>query len=259
MDELRFEVNEGVALVTLDRPHRKNAFTLELIDAWAAALRSCAADPLVGAVVVTGAGDAFCSGIDLEVLDGHDPSPLARKQLIERIHQVALALQDLDKPVIAAVNGIAVGAGLDMALMCDLRLAGASARMGATYVRLGLVPGDGGCYYLPRLVGRAKALELLLTGDLVSAPEALALGMVNHVYEDDRVLDEALTLAARFAAGPRVAQALIKRSVYQCEEMTARSSLELISSHMAIAMNTRDSQEAAAARREGRPPVFRGC
>ena len=139
-------------------------------------------------LVLTGAGDqAFCSGIDLGSISNANPdlTPLERKsQLHDEIHQVALALEALDKPVIASINGAAVGAGLDMALMCDLRIAARSARLSEGYIKVGLTPGDGGAYYLPRLVGTAKALELLLTGDFVSADEAHRIGMVNRVVDD---------------------------------------------------------------------------
>src|SRR5581483_5158011 len=149
-----------------------------MIDAWAAALAGARTDGDVRVVVLTGAGDGFCSGVDLGRYDpgSAEPTPLERKRtLTDRIHRVAYALEDLDKPVIAAVNGVAVGAGMDMALMCDIRLAARSARFSEGYIRVGLVPGDGGCYYLPRLVGTAKALELLLTGDFVDGEEAAAL------------------------------------------------------------------------------------
>jgi enoyl-CoA hydratase/carnithine racemase len=260
VSDLLYEVSDGVAILTLNRPERKNAFTLEMIDEWAHKLREAAETPDVGAIVVTGAGDAFCSGIDLAALGAVDPSALARKHLIGvRIHQVALALADIDLPVIAAVNGDAVGAGLDMALMCDMRFCAQSARLSEAYVRLGLVPGDGGCYYLTRLVGRAKALELLLTGDFVDAEDALRWGMVNRVYGDEEVLEQTLAFARRLARGPRVAQRMIKRAVYQSEHLDVRTSLDLISSHMAIAMTTADAAEAMQARVEGREPIFRGA
>jgi len=168
MADLEYTVDGKVATILLNRPHRKNAFTLPMIDDWADALREVTADDGVRALVLTGAGDAFCSGIDLGDLSGVEPTPLDRKRMLtHRIHRIALALEDLDKPVVAAVKGPAVGAGMDMALMCDMRFAGESARFSEGYIRVGLVPGDGGCFWLPRLVGVAKALELLLTGDFV--------------------------------------------------------------------------------------------
>jgi enoyl-CoA hydratase/carnithine racemase len=259
--DLEYSVAGGVGTILLNRPQRKNAFTLEMIDAWAEALRSAREDRDVRVVVLTGAGDAFCSGVDLGRYDpgAEEPTPLDRKTtLTDRIHRVAYALEDLDKPVIAAVNGVAVGAGMDMALMCDIRLAARSARLSEGYIRVGLVPGDGGCYFLPRLVGTAKALELLLTGDFVDGEEAARLGIVNHVYDDEKLMDETYSLARRLADSPPVAVAMIKRAVYQSARSDLRTALDLISSHMAVVQSTRDSKEAFAAFREKRPGVYEG-
>ncbi len=259
-EDLRYTVEDGIATITLNRPHRKNAFTLEMIDTWAAALRAAAADESVRVVVLTGTGDAFCSGVDLSVLQAIESTPLARKRMLtDRVHQVAHAVADLDKPLIAAVNGVAVGAGLDMALMCDIRFAARSARMSEGYIRVGLVPGDGGCYFLPRLVGPAKALELLLTGDPVDGEEAARIGMVNRVCDDAELLDTTYAFAGRLAAVSPVAAAMIKRTVYQAERMDLRASLDLISSHMAIVQSTADYAEAQAAFTERRPARFIGA
>jgi enoyl-CoA hydratase/carnithine racemase len=259
MADLEYEVKDGVGTILLNRPHRKNAFTLEMIDEWAAVLAGARIDPGVRALVLTGAGDGFCSGVDLDALGRLGSAPLdAKRNLTDRIHRVAYALQDLDKPMIAAVNGVAVGAGMDMALMCDIRLAARSARFSEGYVRVGLVPGDGGCYFLPRLVGPAKAMELLLTGDFVDAAEAERIGIVNHVYEDDRLMEETTALAQRLAGGPPVAMAMIKRALYQSANCDLRTALDLISSHMAVVQSTRDSQEAYQAFVERRVPTFEG-
>src|SRR5579862_1043922 len=151
MADLEYTVADGIGTILLNRPHRKNAFTMEMIDEWARVLVGARTDPDVRVIVLTGAGDAFCSGVDLSSYHGGTPTPLERKtQLTDRIHRIAYALEDLDKPVIAAVNGVAVGAGMDMALMCDMRIIARSARLSEGYIRVGLVPGDGDCYYLPR-------------------------------------------------------------------------------------------------------------
>ncbi len=199
--DIEFSVESGVGTILLNRPARKNAFTMEMIDAWA---------------------------------------------------------QNLGKPVIAAVNGPAVGAGLDMALMCDMRFAARSARFAESYVRLGLVPGDGGCFYLPRLVGVARALELLLTGDVIEAIEAERIGMVNRVYDDDQLLTEVYKFATRLAAGPPLVLKMIKQAVYESMRTDLRTSLDLISSHMVVVQSSYDGQEAMAAFREKRTPVFEG-
>ncbi|MDT7682848.1 MAG: hypothetical protein QOG57_3158 [Pseudonocardiales bacterium] len=258
MADLEYTVADGIGTILLNRPHRKNAFTLDMIDTWARALRDARTDPDVRVVVLTGAGDAFCSGVDLDRRQDATPAtPLERKEnLTERIHRIPFALEDLDKPVIAAINGVAVGAGMDMALMCDMRIMARSARLSEGYVRVGL--GDGGCYYLPRLVGTAKALELLLTGDFIDAEEAGRLGIANHVVDDADLAGAVDTLARKIADGPPVAIRTIKRAVYQSARSDLRTALDLISSHMAVVTSTEDSAEALAAFREKRPANFIG-
>lgn len=259
MADLEYTVDDGVGTILLNRPEAKNAFTLEMIDTWAAALRSARTDPRVRVVVVTGAGNAFCSGIDLSVLEAVGDEPLALKSMLtEGVHQVAHAVDALSKPIIAAVNGAAVGAGMDMALMCDIRVLTQSAKMSEAYVRVGLVPGDGGCYYLPRLVGMAKALELLWTGDFVDAQEALRIGLASKVFPDDGFVDGYRDLALRLAAQPPINVAMIKRAAQQSVHSDLRTALDLISSHLAVVHGTRDSQEARAALRERRIPSFEG-
>lgn len=253
MSEIRYEVSDGVGTITLNRPQRKNAFTVDMVDAWAEIVRTARTDSQVGALVLTGAGDAFCAGGDLDLVRAMDESALAAKRVLtEHIHRVAYAMDELDKPVIAAVNGAAVGAGMDMALMCDIRFIARSARMSEGYIRLGLVPGDGGAYYLPRIVGVAKALELLWTGDFVDAEEALRIGLVSRVCDDDALLDETHAFAARLAAAAPIATRMIKRAVYQGLRSDLRTSLDLISSHMGIVATSLDVAEARRAAAEGR-------
>jgi len=263
MADLEYRIADGVGTIVLNRPDRKNAFTMEMIDEWASILVEARTDPRVRVLVLTGAGDAFCSGVDLGRYDAGGQrggqTPLQRKAtLTDRIHRVAYALEDLDKPVIAAINGVAVGAGMGMALMCDMRIIARSARLSEGYIRVGLVPGDGDCYYLPRLVGPAKALELLLTGDFIDAEEAARLGIANHVVDDEDFADAVNTLARKLADAPPVAVRTIKRAVYQSARSDLRTSLDLISSHMAVVTSTQDSAEALAAFREKRPGTYAG-
>ena len=259
MADLEYRVENGVGTILLNRPEKKNAFTLEMLHLWAEIYREVRTDDNVGAIVLTGAGDAFCSGGDLGGLAPGEPTPYDRKAfLTDHVHRVIFALEELDKPVIAAVNGAAVGAGMDMSLMCDMRFAARSARFSEGYVRVGLVPGDGGAYFLPRLVGMAKALELLLTGDFVDAVEAHRVGIVNRVYEDEELAEETRRFAERLAAGPPLVTRMIKRTVYQSVRSDLRTSVDLVSSHMAIAQSTEDSKEALSAFLEKREPEFRG-
>src|SRR4051812_6187505 len=259
MSVLLYDVQDGVATITLNRPEQRNAFTLEMLDLWSEALRDARTNEAVQAVVVTGAGQAFCAGGDVGGMANRGAlNALEHKQALELVQRIPLALEELDKPVIAAINGAAIGAGCDMALMCDLRFMAADARLSEGYVRVGLIPGDGGTYFLPRLVGTAKALELLWTGDVIDAPEALRLGIVNRVLPADELLPAVYDFAGRLAKGPAVAIRTIKRAVYQGARMDLRTHLDLISSHMSIIRQTDDHREGAQAYVEKRPPEFQG-
>jgi 2-(1,2-epoxy-1,2-dihydrophenyl)acetyl-CoA isomerase len=259
-DTLRFEIDDGIATLTLNRPDRMNAFTWEMIDAWAGALDECRARDDVSAVIVTGAGKAFCSGGDIgEMKARGERTPLDRKRELEaHVHKIPLAMEALDKPVIAAINGAATGAGLDLALMADLRIAAESARLGETYVKVGLVPGAGGAWFLPRIVGTAKALELFWTGELVDAREAERIGLVNRVVPDAELMTATRTLARKIASGPPLSVRFIKRAVREGLRSDLRTALDLISSHYAVVAGSADHREAVAAYLEKRKPVFTG-
>lgn len=257
--DLLYAVSDHVATITLNRPEKLNAFSGEMIDAWAAALTEAQGDPGVRVVVLTGAGRAFSSGGDLTRLSAADRTPLEHKtQLWERFHRIPKTLAALDKPVLAMINGMAVGAGLGVALMCDLRFAAASARLSTGYVRVGLVPSGGDAYFLTRLVGATKALELLWTGDFIEAAEALRLGIVDRVVPDADLADATYALARRLAAGPQVAIRMIKRLVRQSTGLDLQTHLDLVSSHMVIALRTADHAEGVAAFQERREPRFPG-
>jgi enoyl-CoA hydratase/carnithine racemase len=254
-DELVIEDDGPVRILRINRPGSLGAFTWSMIDKWADALVAAQWDSGVRVVVLTGTGRGFCSGVDLAELDAVGNSPIDRKRMLtQRVHKVARAVDDLEKPLLCAVNGTAVGAGMDMALMCDIRIAAKSAKFSEGYIHLGLVPGDGGSYYLPRLVGIAKALELLWTGDTLTADEALAAGIVSKVVPDEQLTDAVLELAHRVAKKSPIAVSMVKRHAYQSLRMDLRTSLDLISSHMGIVQST--EAEAMAAFRERRAPLF---
>jgi len=164
----------------------------------------------------------------------------------------------MDKPVIAMVNGVAVGAGMGMSLMCDMRIASDVARFSTGYVRVGLVPGDGDTYFLPRLIGTARALELLWTADFIEAPQALQLGIVNRVVPADKLAEETYALARRIADGPQIPIRMIKRLVYQSMRLDLRTHLDLVSSHMAVVRDTEDHREGVQAFKDKRAPKFKG-
>jgi enoyl-CoA hydratase/carnithine racemase len=244
-EHLKFSIAGGIARIVLDRPERMNAFTFEMIDAWTDALRRCRDDDAVRVIIVTGKGAAFCSGGDVvEMGDRLDHTPEQRKaELFNRIERIPLTLEDLDKPVIAAVNGVATGAGMDMALMCDIRYAAQSARFAETYVKVGLVPGAGGAHYLPRLVGVSKALELFLTGEFIDAQEALRIGIVNKVFPDETLMQEVDRIAGRMVKAPAMTLRMTKRAIYQGMRNDLRTNLDLISSHYAVITSTPEHKE----------------
>jgi 2-(1,2-epoxy-1,2-dihydrophenyl)acetyl-CoA isomerase len=258
-DELLYDVKDRVATLTLNRPDKMNAFTGPMIERWAWALNEAQRDPDVNVVVVTGAGKAFCAGGDVARMGQGEPTPLDHKNMLwEHIHRVPKALEVMDKPVIAMVNGVAVGAGMGMAVMCDVRIASDAARFSTGYVRVGLVPGDGDTYFLPRLVGTARALELLWTADFIEAAEAERLGIVNRVVPADRLAEETYALARKIAEGPQIPIRMIKRLVYQSLRLDLRTHLDLVSSHMAVVRETEDHKEGVQAFKDKRPPKFTG-
>lgn len=247
-EDLLFEINEHIASITLNRPDKLNAFTGYMIDAWVSALERCRDDPDIRVIVMTGAGRAFCSGADVGDMQRRaELSPAEHKANLERLQRIPLLLDRLDKPVIAALPGIAAGAGLDFALAADVRFAAESARLSEIYIRRGLVPGSGGAHLLTRLVGTAKALELIWTGDMIDAGEAERLGIVNRVFPDDLLMTETYKFASRLAEAPELAVRLIKRAVYESARADLRTSLDLISSHLGIIRGTPEHREAVTA------------
>jgi len=260
MTDLVFEVDQGIATIRLNRPDKLNAFTFPMIEAWLDALKTCQARDDIRVVILTGTGRGFCSGGDVAAMrDRASETAFERKtKLYERILAIPRFLEQFDKPYVAALNGIATGAGLDMALMADMRFAAASAKFSESYIKVGLVPGDGGSWYLPRLIGPARALEMLWTGDFVDAATAERIGLVNAVVPDEKLMEHTYAVARRLAAGPSLAIRMIKRAVYQGMQMSLPASLDMVSSHLGVLSTTTDHREAVAAFNEKRPPVFTG-
>ena len=258
IENLRFSIEDRVATITLDRPERMNAFTFEMIDAWVEAIAECRRNDAIRVLIVTGAGKAFCSGGDIVEMKERLKSPPAvrKSELHGRVQRIPLALDDFDKPVLVAVNGVATGAGMDLALMGDIRYAASSARFAETYVKVSLVPGAGGAHFLPRLVGTARALELFWTGDFIDAAEAERIGLVNKVLPDEVLIAHVRDVATKIAKGPALPVRLIKRAVLQGLRNDLRTNLDLISSHYGIVTSTPDHREAVEAFIEKRKPVF---
>ena len=261
MSTLRTENRDGVLLLTLNRPDVLNALDPPTGAALTEALGAAADDVAVGAVVITGAGRAFSSGGDIgfmeEVLNsGGRWEDFAR--IVAPGRDVALAIRGSSKPVIAAVNGAAAGGGMGLALACDVRWASEKAKFAQSFVRLGLHPDWGSLRALVRLVGDARAMELMWTGDPVTADEALRIGVVSRVLPTDALLEEAMAFAGRLAQGPRAAVAEIKRSVQAAAGMSLEQSLDRELYSQERCWNTRDAREGIAAFLDKRPPKFEG-
>jgi enoyl-CoA hydratase/carnithine racemase len=263
-EQIIYTKEGGVATITLNRPQTLNAFTPIMIDEWARAIEDANLDPEVRVVIVTGAGRGFCSGADVrsfrerEHTDGN-PVVDGRYWLQHSVHRVPLALRTLDKPYIAAVNGPAAGAGMDMASMADIRIAAETARFTMSYVNVGIVPGDGGCYYLPRIIGVARALDLIWTGRTMDVQEALQIGYVSQVVPPEQLLGSVMGYAKRLTKGPQVAMELAKRLVYEgLETNNLFKELRSAEHAMLIARATEDAIEGPRAWAEKRPPQFKG-
>ncbi len=263
--EIEYEVSDRIATITLNRPERMNAFSENMLAEWADAIRRSQDDDEVRVVIVTGAGRAFCAGADLRATGSEDRVLLSdlnagqrRNSLRFSVHRVPQALQYLDKPYLAAMNGAAVGAGMDMGSMADIRFASDQARFGMSYVNVGLIPGDGGAWLLPRLVGFQKALELMWSGELFNAEEALRIGYVARVIPHEMLIEETRAYASKLADGPPIAIQLMKRLAYRGQSQNFMEALESAQAAMTIVQSTEDYKEGPLAFREKRKPVFRG-
>lgn len=252
------DLAEGVQTITLNQPDKLNALSGAMLADLLQVVRAAERDDAVHALVVTGAGRGFSSGADLSQSDAEASGGLSDvgDVLRSRYLPVMTRLHALEKPVLAAINGVAAGAGMSLALACDLRYAAESARLVVAFVRIGLVPDAGMLYFLPRLIGPGKTLELAWTGDPVSAADALSIGILNGVLPDDKLLGETQALAARLARGPHKAIALIKRAVNQTHELPLDRVLELEAQYQTIAAKDPNFAEGVAAFREKRPPRF---
>ncbi|MCS7294094.1 MAG: enoyl-CoA hydratase-related protein [Dehalococcoidia bacterium] len=260
-----YDVQDGVAVITLNKPERLNAFDDEMLAEWHDAIVRSDRDRDVKVIVVTGAGRGFCSGMNVAaeaegrgVLRSQQTIAERRQSLRNSVHPIPRALIQLEKPYIAAVNGPAVGAGMDMASMADIRFASRTARFGMTYVRMGLIPGDGGCWTLPRIVGIARALELIWTGRLFDAEEALAMGYVTAVFEPEELMPKTLEFAKQLAKGPATAIQLSKKLVYRSLNIGFDEHLDMAQLAMTIAQSTEDAKEGPRAFVEKREPQFKG-
>jgi 2-(1,2-epoxy-1,2-dihydrophenyl)acetyl-CoA isomerase len=255
-------VKDGVAVLTLNRPDRLNAMSRPMLDALLEALPRLADDPAVGVVVLTGAGRGFCAGGDVKAMaEGNELGGQTMEEKAQALRarmEASRWLHEMPKPTIAMLRGPAAGAGLSLAMACDMRVASDTARLGTAFARVGYSGDFGGSYYLTQLVGTAKARELYFTADLLDAQQALGLGLVNRVVPDARLEEETMALASRLARGPRVAFRYMKRNMNAAESASLKEMLDLEAWHHTRTGMTEDHREAARAFVEKREPQFKG-
>jgi 2-(1,2-epoxy-1,2-dihydrophenyl)acetyl-CoA isomerase len=260
--DLLEQVKDGVAILTMNRPERLNAMSPPMLDALSAALPRLADASDVGVVVLTGAGRAFCAGGDVkamaEAAEGADGALEERAQRLRARMEVSRWLHEMPKPTIAMVRGAAAGAGLSLAMACDLRIVSDTAKFTTAFARVGYSGDFGGSFFLTRLVGTARARELYFTAEVLDPARALAIGLVNRVVPDANLEAEALGLARRLAGGPRVAYRYIKRNMNAAESGSLAELLDLEAWHHARTGMTADHREATRAFVEKREPLFHG-
>ena len=260
--DLLEQVKDGVAVLTLNRPDRLNAMSRPMLDALLEALPRLAEDPAVGVVVLTGAGRGFCAGGDVKAMaEGNElggQTMEERAQALRSRMETSRWLHEMPKPTIAMMRGPAAGAGLSLAMACDLRIASDTVKLGTAFARVGYSGDFGGSYYLTQLVGTAKARELYFTADLLDAQQALGLGLVNRVVADARLEEETMALASRLARGPRVAYRYMKRNMNAAETASLNDMLDLEAWNHTRTGMTEDHREAARAFVEKREPQFVG-
>ncbi|MFV0297785.1 MAG: crotonase/enoyl-CoA hydratase family protein [Hyphomicrobiaceae bacterium] len=263
-DAVRYEdKGDGIVVVTLNDPKTRNALGDDVIDGIVAACNRINADMNVSCMILTGAGEGFSSGgnvkemRDRKGLFGGAPVDM-RRAYQHGIHKIPKSLFGLEVPSICAVNGAAIGAGCDTTLMCDIRIAGRKAQFAESFMRVGLVSGDGGAWSLPRVVGLSRAYEMTLTGDVIDADKAEKWGLVSKVVDDDKLMDEAMALARRIAAFPPHTVRLNKRLLRESQGVSLTTALELASAMQALVQSTEDQGEAVMAMLEKRPGRYKG-
>jgi 2-(1,2-epoxy-1,2-dihydrophenyl)acetyl-CoA isomerase len=254
-----FDVRGGIAHITLNRPEGANSINLEMAKDLMHALIQCDEGPDIRAVMLSGKGSLFCAGGDLKTFcaQGRD-LPYYIKEVTIYLHAAISRIIRMAPPVVAAVHGFAVGAGMSLAIACDMVIAGQSARFNVGYTRVGLTPDGGLSYFLSRFIGLKRALELTLTNRIFSAQEAFDWGLVNRVVPDDELLEEANVLATQLAAGPPKALGAAKRLLHKGWTETLETQMELESEAITGMAHTRDTQEGINAFLEKRPPKYKG-
>lgn len=258
---LGYDLTDHIATVTLNRPEAMNALTRELYNDLEAAVRQSHSDPEVRCVIITGNGRAFCSGDDVKQImlgEQRDESTRRLRDVRPRPTPAAAAILECDKPVIAAVNGPAVGWGMDLSLFADIRIASSAAKFGELFIKRGLVADLGGLWRLPSVVGPSKAAELLFTGDVITADEALAIGLVSRVVPPDELMTTARSLATKIANNPPIAMRYMKEGLRRARFADMQEMGAYVGSSLAYLFTTEDHREGALSFVERREPVFKG-
>lgn len=257
--DILYTIEDHLAVITLNRPETLNAFTVNMIDEWANAIEVSQENNDVRVVMVTGSGRGFCSGMDVkEAADSKQQDVYTIRNFLKKwVHKVPRALEILDKPYIAAVNGAAAGAGMDMANMADIRIISANAKVGMNYIKMGLLPGDAGCYFLPRIIGPAKAFDLIWTGRMIDAQEALEIGWANRIFQETAFKDTAAEYCRQFMNAP-VATQYAKRLVWRGLDQFRNINLEMAEMAMVINSSSPDTKEGPQAWVEKRSPEWKG-
>ncbi len=253
-------IENGVATLTMNRPQALNALTMAMLDDLSSAMTRLNTDRSVGAIILTGSGRGFCSGGDVKGMDSRtiESTLEERTQALRQRMEVSRLIHDSPKPTIAMVRGPVAGAGMSLALACDLRIASETVRFTTAFARVGLSGDFGGSYFLTRLIGSAKARELYLLSETVVADQALSLGIVNRVFSDDELEAETRQLAERLASGPSITLGYMKQNINAAESGSLPQLLDLEAAHHARCGETEDHKEAARAFVEKRPPAFKG-
>ena len=260
-EDLILEKEGNIAIITLNRPDRLNAISPAMRDGFPKALEEVRQDDDIRVMILTGAGRGFCSGADVSGQAARlagEAAAKSRRETLEVVGHIGMLIRELEKPTIAAVNGVAAGAGFSYAMACDIRFASDRARFISVFVRRGLVPDSGLTYFLPRLVGTSKACEIMFTGNPIDAEEALRIGLVSKVVPHDDLMNVAREFASVIAKGPPISLELTKKAIYRGIERDLRTQMDFESYAQTVCRGTEDHREGVRSFMEKREPIFKG-
>lgn len=256
--DILYNKESGIATITLNHPETMNAVTASILGEWLQVIEDARDDDDVKVLIVTGSGRGFCSGKNPRSLDAVRQEKIPKVKEGDGMRRIAIALSSFDKPYIGAINGPATGGGMDLASMCDIRIASEKAKFGMAYVRMGVTPGGAGCYFLPRIIGISRACELIWTGRIIDAQEAFQIGYVLKVVPHDDLIPAAKEFASQLAKGPIIAIRNAKRLIYGSLDTDLKSALYMHQWSAQVVGATEDAKEGPRAWVEKREPIFKG-